>query len=49
MQTKDHVLGETPAEGWIALGDGALHYTMVGTGPVVAFAHGLGGNEHSWW
>jgi pimeloyl-ACP methyl ester carboxylesterase len=43
------VLGETPAEGWIALGDGALHYTMVGTGPVVTFAHGLGGNERSWW
>ncbi len=29
--------------------DGLLYYEVIGTGPVVVFAHGLGGNHRSWW
>lgn len=33
----------------LAVADGSLHYTLSGHGPVVVFAHGLGGNHRSWW
>ncbi len=28
---------------------GNLHYEVTGSGPVLIFAHGLGGNQMSWW
>lgn len=28
---------------------GALHYEVTGSGPALIFAHGLGGNQASWW
>ncbi len=28
---------------------GALHYEVTGSGPALFFAHGLGGNQMSWW
>jgi pimeloyl-ACP methyl ester carboxylesterase len=28
---------------------GDLHYEMTGSGPALLFAHGLGGNQLSWW
>ena len=28
---------------------GNLHYEVTGTGPALLFAHGLGGNQMSWW
>jgi pimeloyl-ACP methyl ester carboxylesterase len=33
----------------LAVADGSLYYTLSGHGPVVVFAHGLGGNHRSWW
>jgi pimeloyl-ACP methyl ester carboxylesterase len=29
--------------------DCRLHYEVTGTGPAIVFAHGLGGNQLSWW
>jgi pimeloyl-ACP methyl ester carboxylesterase len=29
--------------------DGSLYYEISGSGPVLAFAHGIGGNHRSWW
>jgi 3-oxoadipate enol-lactonase len=29
--------------------DVEIHYEVVGTGPALVFAHGLGGNHLSWW
>ena len=26
-----------------------LHYEVTGEGPAIIFAHGLGGNQMSWW
>ena len=31
------------------LGDAEIYYEVVGKGPAVVFAHGLGGNHLSWW
>jgi len=28
---------------------GKLHYEVTGSGPALVFAHGLGGNQMSWW
>ncbi|MBS0540578.1 MAG: alpha/beta hydrolase [Proteobacteria bacterium] len=28
---------------------GSLHYEVTGSGPALVFAHGLGGNQMSWW
>ncbi|UYN96869.1 MAG: alpha/beta hydrolase [Enhydrobacter sp.] len=28
---------------------GRLHYEVTGSGPALVFAHGLGGNQMSWW
>src|SRR4051812_43348746 len=28
---------------------GRLHYDVTGSGPALIFAHGLGGNQMSWW
>ena len=28
---------------------GNLHYEVTGSGPALIFAHGLGGNQMSWW
>jgi pimeloyl-ACP methyl ester carboxylesterase len=28
---------------------GTLHYEVTGSGPALLFAHGLGGNQMSWW
>ena len=28
---------------------GKLHYEVTGSGPALIFAHGLGGNQMSWW
>src|ERR1700736_5498276 len=28
---------------------GKLHYEVTGSGPALLFAHGLGGNQMSWW
>jgi pimeloyl-ACP methyl ester carboxylesterase len=28
---------------------GTLHYELTGSGPALVFAHGLGGNQMSWW
>ena len=28
---------------------GNLHYEVTGSGPALVFAHGLGGNQMSWW
>ena len=28
---------------------GNLHYEVTGSGPALLFAHGLGGNQMSWW
>src|SRR4051812_33319194 len=28
---------------------GRLHYDVTGSGPALLFAHGLGGNQMSWW
>ena len=28
---------------------GNLHYEVTGRGPALIFAHGLGGNQMSWW
>lgn len=30
-------------------GDCRVHYEIVGSGPALVFAHGLGGNHLSWW
>jgi 3-oxoadipate enol-lactonase len=30
-------------------GDCFLHYEITGAGPALVFAHGLGGNQLSWW
>jgi 3-oxoadipate enol-lactonase len=29
--------------------DCRLHYEVTGEGPAIVFAHGLGGNQLSWW
>ena len=29
--------------------DCELHYEVTGSGPAIVFAHGLGGNQMSWW
>jgi pimeloyl-ACP methyl ester carboxylesterase len=36
-------------EGSLSIVDGSLHYEISGNGPVLVFAHGLGGNHRSWW
>lgn len=33
----------------LPVADGSLYYEVTGSGPVVVFAHGLGGNHRSWW
>ena len=35
--------------GTLARPDCSIHYEVTGTGPVIVFAHGLGGNHLSWW
>jgi 3-oxoadipate enol-lactonase len=35
--------------GTLDRGDCRIHYEIAGTGPALAFAHGLGGNHLSWW
>lgn len=35
--------------GSVPVAGGSLYYERVGRGPVLAFAHGLGGNYRSWW
>ena len=35
--------------GRLRRGDAELYYEVVGEGPAVVFAHGLGGNHLSWW
>ncbi|MDB5529894.1 MAG: alpha/beta hydrolase [Devosia sp.] len=35
--------------GSIEVSGGSIHYALGGSGPAVVFAHGLGGNMHSWW
>src|SRR5206468_12225407 len=35
--------------GRLRRGDAELYYEVVGQGPAVVFAHGLGGNHLSWW
>ena len=35
--------------GTLDRGDCRIHYEITGTGPALAFAHGLGGNHLSWW
>lgn len=36
-------------EGSLPIVDGSLNYEISGNGPVLVFAHGLGGNHRSWW
>ncbi len=35
--------------GRLARPDCELHYEVTGSGPAIVFAHGLGGNQMSWW
>ncbi|MDQ5850020.1 MAG: alpha/beta hydrolase, partial [Pseudomonadota bacterium] len=35
--------------GRLRRGDAEVYYEVVGQGPPVVFAHGLGGNHLSWW
>jgi 3-oxoadipate enol-lactonase len=35
--------------GRLRRGDAEIHYEVVGSGPAIVFAHGLGGNHLSWW
>jgi 3-oxoadipate enol-lactonase len=35
--------------GRLRRGDAEIYYEVVGAGPAVVFAHGLGGNHLSWW
>jgi 3-oxoadipate enol-lactonase len=35
--------------GRLRRGDAEIYYEVVGEGPAVVFAHGLGGNHLSWW
>jgi 3-oxoadipate enol-lactonase len=35
--------------GRLRRGDAEIHYEIVGQGPALVFAHGLGGNHLSWW
>lgn len=35
--------------GWLKRPDCSIYYEVVGEGPALVFAHGLGGNHLSWW
>jgi 3-oxoadipate enol-lactonase len=35
--------------GRLARPDCDIHYEVTGSGPAIVFAHGLGGNQMSWW
>jgi pimeloyl-ACP methyl ester carboxylesterase len=35
--------------GWLTRPDCSIYYEVVGDGPALVFAHGLGGNHLSWW
>ncbi len=35
--------------GRLARPDCEIHYEVTGSGPAIVFAHGLGGNQMSWW
>ena len=35
--------------GHLQRGAHLIHYEVTGTGPAIVFAHGLGGNQLSWW
>jgi pimeloyl-ACP methyl ester carboxylesterase len=35
--------------GWLKRPDCSIYYEVVGEGPALLFAHGLGGNHLSWW
>jgi 3-oxoadipate enol-lactonase len=37
------------APGHLSMGSFSLYYERAGTGPALAFLHGLGGNHLSWW
>lgn len=41
--------GDDIETGRVNVPDGSVAYTVQGAGPVVVFAHGLGGNQRSWW
>src|SRR5439155_19655473 len=35
--------------GRLRRGDAEIYYEVIGDGPPIVFAHGLGGNHLSWW
>ena len=35
--------------GWLKRPDCSIYYEVSGSGPALVFAHGLGGNQLSWW
>ena len=35
--------------GRLSRGGAEIYYQVIGDGPAVIFAHGLGGNHLSWW
>ncbi len=45
----DNFVAPARRAGRLARPDCELHYEVTGTGPAIVFAHGLGGNQMSWW
>ncbi|HEX2888222.1 alpha/beta hydrolase [Vineibacter terrae] len=39
----------TIERGFLSRPDGRVYYEIMGAGPAIIFAHGLGGNHLSWW